>query len=213
MGEMSGLTPPAGSNLEELKMGKIVFGVGLVVGMGLTAGAWADGSGNSSYNRACPDAVVAAADAQFGQGSGAITECIRVRDRLKVVAAFNSSAVNSNNGHGQQVLNARNIYNDYTNNYGMRIGEDFKVVVVGYGAGARWLLNDAAYAATYGAPNPSDTIVLDLISKGVKFYMCQNTMAGQGWTKDDLLPGVKMVPAGVTALIDFQKRGFTYINP
>lgn len=194
-------------------MTKRFFGVGLVVGMGLVASAWADGSGNSSYNRVCPDAVAAAADAKFGEGSGAITECIRVRDRVKVVAAFNSAAVNSNNGQGQQVLNARNIYNDYTGNYGMRIGEDFKIVVVGYGAGARWLLNDGAYAAAYGVENPSDGIVLDLISKGIKFYMCQNTMAGQGWTKDDLLPGVAMVPAGVTALIDFQKRGFTYINP
>lgn len=195
------------------KMGKFRFGVMLMVGMGLGAGAYADDGGKLSSHRTCPDAVLAAADANFGAGSGAITECIRVRDDLKIVAAFNSAAVNSANGHGQQVLNARNIYNDYTSNYGMRIGNDFKVVVVGYAAGARWLLNDAAYTASYGTGNPSDTIVLDLISKGVKFYMCQNTMTGQGWTKDDLLPGVKMVPAGVTALIDFQNRGFTYINP
>lgn len=189
--------------------------VGLVVMMsvGIMPGMNAYADGDSSFYRTCPEAVTAAADAKYGAGSGELTECIRVRDDLKIVAAFNSNAVNSSNGHGQQVLNARNIYNDYTGNYGMSIGEDFKVVVVGYAAGARWLLNDAAHTATYGVANPSDSIVSDLIAKGIKFYMCQNTMAGQGWTKDDLIPGVKMVPAGVTAVIDFQNRNFSYINP
>lgn len=192
-------------------MRKVVLAVTMSSGMIFGGNAYAEGP--SPSNRTCPDAVVAAADAKYGAGSGAVTECIRVRDDVKIVAAFNSSATNASNGHGQQVLNARNIYNDYTGNYGMVAGSDFKVLVVGYAAGARWLLNDAAHMATYGVPNPSDSIVTDLIAKGVKFYMCQNTMAGQGWVKDDLLPGVKMVPAGVTALIDFQYRGFTYINP
>lgn len=188
-------------------MRKTVLGVMLIGGMAPMAGVYADD------RKRCPEAVTAAADAKFGAGSGDMTACIRVRSNLKIVAAFNNNAINPSNGHGQQVLNARNIYNDYTANYGMEAGADFKVVVIGYGAGARWLLNDAAYTATYGTANPSDTIVSDLIAKGIKVYMCQNTMAGQGWTKDDLLPGVKMVPAGVTALIDFQERGFTYINP
>lgn len=195
-------------------MRKACTAVMLVVGVGFGTVAQADGDRRGPAQwRACPDSVTAAADAKFGPGSGAMTECLRVRDDLQIVAAFNGNAVNATNGEAQQVLNVRNIYNDYTRNYGMSNSEDFRIVVVGYAAGARWLLNDTAHMATYGVANPSADIVLDLIDKGVKFYMCQNTMAGQGWIKDSLLPGVDMVPAGVTAVIDFQNRGYSYLNP
>lgn len=126
---------------------------------------------------------------------------------------MNNSDLNPRNGRSQQTLNVNNIYNDYTSNYDMVSGKDFKAVIVGYGAGARWLLNDAAYTATYGVANPSDDMIFALMAKGIKVYMCQNTMRGSGWVSSDLIPGVEMVPAGVTAVIDFQNRDYTYIVP
>lgn len=175
--------------------------------------AMADSSFNKFKNSTCPDIVTANADAFFGAGSAEKTSCISVRDDLKIVVAVNNNDVNPRNGRGQQVLNVNNIYNDYTGNYGMKSEENFKMVVVGYGSGARWLLNDAAYTSNYGIGNPSDDMVTSLLAKGVKFYMCQNTMKGSGWVNDDLIPGVQMVPAGVTAVIDFQNRDYSYIAP
>jgi len=43
--------------------------------------------------------------------------------------------------------------------------------------------------------------------------MCQNTMQGNGWVSSDLLPGVKMMPSGAVAVLDFQHRGYEYILP
>lgn len=175
--------------------------------------AMADSSEKKLKNSACPTIVTTNADAWFGAGSGDATKCIAKRDDLKIVIAMNNNDINSRNGRAQQVLNINNIYNDYTINYGMVEGEDFKAIVIGYGAGARWLLNDTAYSANYGVANPSDDMVSALIAKGIKVYMCQNTMRGNNWLSSDLIPGVEMVPAGVTAVIDFQKREYTYIVP
>ncbi len=175
--------------------------------------AMADSSFKKSKNSTCPDIVTANADAFFGVGSADKTLCISVRDDLKIVVAVNNNDINPRNGRAQQVLNINNIVNDYVSNYEMKSGENFQAIVIGYGAGARWLLNDASYSSNFGTGNPSDDMVTSLIAKGVKFYMCQNTMRGNGWVSSDLLPGVEMIPAGVTAVIDFQERKYTYIVP
>ncbi len=173
----------------------------------------ADSSFKKLKDSTCPEVVTTSADALFGVGSGDATLCIAKREDLKIVIAMNNSDLNPRNGRSQQTLNVNNIYNDYTSNYDMVSGKDFKAVIVGYGAGARWLLNDAAYTATYGVANPSDDMIFALMAKGIKVYMCQNTMRGSGWVSSDLIPGVEMVPAGVTAVIDFQNRDYTYIVP
>ena len=172
-----------------------------------------DDKEKNKYDTTCPQAVIENADFRFGDGSGEMTECLGVRDDLPIVIAFNNGVINGRNGHGQQVLNARNLHNDYVNNYDMELGSEFKAVIVGYASGARWLLNDTAFINSYGTENPSDQIVSDLIAKGMKFFMCQNTMRGNGWTKHDLIEGIMMVPAGVTAVIDYQNRGYSYIAP
>ena len=173
----------------------------------------ADSSFKKLKNSTCPEVVTTSADALFGVGSGDATLCIAKREDLKIVIAMNNSDLNPRNGRSQQTLNVNNIYNDYTDNYDMVSRKDFKAVIVGYGAGARWLLNDAAYTATYGVANPSDDMISALMAKGIKVYMCQNTMRGSGWVSSNLIPGVEMVPAGVTAVIDFQNRDYTYIVP
>ena len=173
----------------------------------------ADSSYKKLKNSTCPEVVTTSADTLFGAGSSDLTHCIAKREDLKIVVAMNNSDLNPRNGRSQQTLNVNNIYNDYTNNYDMVVGKDFKAIIIGYGAGARWLLNDAAYTATYGVANPSDDMISALIAKGIKVYMCQNTMRGNGWVSSDLIPGVEMVPAGVTAVIDFQNRNYTYIAP
>jgi intracellular sulfur oxidation DsrE/DsrF family protein len=156
--------------------------------------------------------VLESADAQFGAGSGPMTNCVAVRDGVKVVVALNSDVLNGK-GISQQVNNVANMVGDYTGSYAMVANQNFKIVAIGYGAGARWLLNDTAYMNKYGTTNPSAATVATLIGQGVKFYMCQNTMRGNNWKKDDLLPNVDMVTSGVTAVIDFQKRRYTYIAP
>lgn len=92
----------------------------------------------------------------------------------------------------------------------MVLNEDFAVTAIGYGAGGRGLLTDEAYNRRFAIStgNPSRALVESLLARGVRFSMCQNTMKANSWTKADLLSGVNMVPAGIGALVDMQKRGW-----
>lgn len=173
-----------------------------------------DGSG---ANTTCPVSIATAIDAQVGPGASAQTDCLAKRDHIKVVAALNNDDLASN-GAGQQVVNVDNMVADYAK-YGIVIGtgeDKGALVAVAYGDGARWLLTKDAYVAkvdSAATDNPSRARVEQLIAKGVKFYMCQNTMKSKKYAPGDLIANVRMVPAGVTAVIDFENRGYKYISP
>ncbi len=163
----------------------------------------------------CPPQVIADMDSQFGVGTSELTTCIQEKNDLKIVFAWNLATINSRTGLGQQVQVTRNTVNNYENLYSMQINSNFEMIAVGYAGGGRWLLTDEAFNRSYqvSSGNPSASLVESLISRGVEVYMCQNTMRGNGWQTSDLLPGVKMVPAGVVGIIDYQHLGYKYINP
>lgn len=182
--------------------------------------------------RVCPQNVVDAIDTAgiFDPTAGGampstMTLCLQNRSRLHIVIALNSSALNGSKTQAQQIGNLGNIVADYER-YAMQQGVDFNIVVVGYGAGARWLTNDVAFERFFGVDpavtenNVAAAAVAGLVAKGVKFFMCQNTMLNTkapGTTVNiktvDLLPDVNMVPAGVTAVLDFQSSGYLYLAP
>lgn len=158
----------------------------------------------------CTNEAIAAAEV-YDPGSSEYLNCIRVRDEFKVVVAWNS---NLSNGKifkttgatvGQQAVNVRNLTRDYANNYGMTHGEEYKAVVVAYASGIDWLRTTTDQA--------NQDMVNSILAQGIKIYACQNTMKAKGLVLGDLLPGVQIVPAGVSAVVDFQNRKYTYLNP
>lgn len=162
----------------------------------------------------CPPLAQSQMDNEFGRGTSAQTQCLQHRDGVKSVINVSSSAVNKS-GVGQQIVNVKNIDDNYTSMYGMKINENYEIVAVAHGAGGRWLLTDEAYNRAFGVTtgNPSRATVEGLVQKGVKFFMCQNTMRSSGWKTADIIPGVKQTPAGVTAVIDFTRSGYVPLTP
>ena len=52
-----------------------------------------------------------------------------------------------------------------------------------------------------------------LKGRGVRFYVCRNSLRAQGLREEDV-PGVcEIVPAGVTLLVELQREGYAYIKP
>ena len=47
---------------------------------------------------------------------------------------------------------------------------------------------------------------------GIKFHVCQNTMATQKVTKADMLPQADYVPSGIGDVIKLQKEGWSYVK-
>ena len=55
--------------------------------------------------------------------------------------------------------------------------------------------------------------VADALTAKVKVIACENTMRGQKLTRDDMLPALSYVPAGVTEIMTRQSEGWTYLRP
>ena len=61
--------------------------------------------------------------------------------------------------------------------------------------------------------SPTASRVADAMKANVKVLACENTMRGQKLTRDDMLPALSYVPAGVTEIMTRQSEGWAYLRP
>jgi intracellular sulfur oxidation DsrE/DsrF family protein len=54
--------------------------------------------------------------------------------------------------------------------------------------------------------------VKQLIEKGVRFVVCENTMKQRNIGKAEFIPEVEYTPAGIVELVERQERGWMYIK-
>jgi uncharacterized protein len=191
----------------------------LISGCLLSTAALAD-IDSDAQNNVCPAAFQAQADTDFGSSlngtpTSAITTCITKRHEIRNVLNMSTAVLNPKSGINQTLNNAELMIANYSGVYGIPMGQDLKINIVAHFQGGQFLLSDDAYNKLHNVTtgNPSGATVLDLLGKGVHFYLCQNTMRGNGWKTSDLIPGVEEVPGGVVALADFMARGWSVITP
>jgi intracellular sulfur oxidation DsrE/DsrF family protein len=115
-------------------------------------------------------------------------------------------------------------------------GARYKVILhVGDGEPAKWnvaLNNVANIQKDLGAANVDvelvainaglamlklDSVVggrvAEAMKAGAKVVACENSMSAQKVTRDDMLPGIGYVTAGVVELMQRQREGYAYIRP
>ena len=61
--------------------------------------------------------------------------------------------------------------------------------------------------------SPTGSRGADAMKANVKVIACENTMRGQKLTRDDMLPALSYVPAGVTEIMTRQNEGWAYLRP
>ncbi len=119
--------------------------------------------------------------------------------------------------------------NAWTNNVGSglarveRLVEDYELIgvprdelhisVVLHGEAGYWLLKDGPYRAFTRTEqgNPNRLLVEKLLGCGVSVEVCGLEMKERGWSKDDLLQGITVVPGAYQRIVDLQSRGYAYI--
>jgi intracellular sulfur oxidation DsrE/DsrF family protein len=132
--------------------------------------------------------------------------------------------------------NIRNMIKDYEGSHGI---DNWEIVAVVHSGGWGMLVKDGymftnAPGEGGGTPgvktlsNQFQGQVEDLIDQGVRFLFCQNTTRGMinrgnlptvnesasgGGATEALIDGVEYTTAGVTAIADLQKRGYSYVQP
>jgi len=78
-----------------------------------------------------------------------------------------------------------------------------EIEIVAYGPGIGILKADSV----------AGNRVREALGSGVAVVACENTMQNQKLTREDMLPGIGYVPAGVVELIKRQQQGWAYIKP
>ena len=158
----------------------------------------------------CTDAAIDGAEAYDPGSSGALT-CIKKRSGFDIVVTWNSNAHNpkifNTTGAkvGQQVVNVRNLVRDYSTNYGMEHGSEYNAVIVAYAGGLDWLRTTT--------DQQNQDFVNAQLAAGIRIFACLNTMKAKGLKVADLIHGVEVVPAGVTAVVDFVNQKYRSLVP
>lgn len=92
--------------------------------------------------------------------------------------------------------NAKNVQTD--------LGKDqVDIEIVAYGPGIGMLKLDSEAGGR----------VTEAIGDGVKVVACENTMTNQKVSKDDMLPKIGYVKAGVVEIMQKQQQGYAYLRP
>jgi intracellular sulfur oxidation DsrE/DsrF family protein len=85
-----------------------------------------------------------------------------------------------------------------------------QITVVTHSKGIDFLLD----GATDKNGNPYNIPVEELMAKGVKFDVCNNTLVGRKIDPKTVIPGAVIVPSGVAEVAKLQaKEGYVYVKP
>ncbi len=138
---------------------------------------------------------------KFGPGVMEGLHCNERRSKVRMVMQVNQYA---QGGKPYGFRNLGNIVKDFEMTHGI---ENWKIAVVVHSGGGNLVLKDSA------ANDYVSDIQEWVAHPNVDVYFCLNTAAAKGWKTDQIIEGVKFVPAGLSAIMDFQYRGYKYVQP
>lgn len=89
--------------------------------------------------------------------------------------------------------------------------ENMKLALVLHGRAGKDVLDQDSYRSRFDTDNPNRVLVAALIAEGVEIYLCGQTAAYLGYSKQELLPDVTLALSAMTALVRLQSQGYQLI--
>lgn len=90
--------------------------------------------------------------------------------------------------------------------------EKIDMVVVVHFKGTPLIMNDAAYEKAFGVANPNTALIDELAAKGVKFFVCGQSLRMRGYTDTPRNPNIKVTEAALVATTTFQLKGYAVLS-
>lgn len=88
---------------------------------------------------------------------------------------------------------------------------DVDIVVVLHGDATSAALSNDAYQHIHGVKHPHAELIALLHSAGVKLLVCGQALARKGYDPKQVRPDVSIAVSAVTAVANYQSRGYSYI--
>jgi intracellular sulfur oxidation DsrE/DsrF family protein len=74
-------------------------------------------------------------------------------------------------------------------------------------------LSEAAFATRFsGETNPNAELIRQLTAAGVSVRLCGQSMAANGFAREELNPGVRVDVAAITTIATLQLKGYAVIQ-
>jgi len=90
--------------------------------------------------------------------------------------------------------------------------ENIKVAIVVHGTTSLDVTQDTYYGEKHdGAKNANIEVIKALMAEGVQFYICGQSAAFRGVTRENIIPGVQFSHSAMTAHALLQKEGYALI--
>jgi intracellular sulfur oxidation DsrE/DsrF family protein len=95
------------------------------------------------------------------------------------------------------------------------MGTQGRIIGIFHGHTAYLIVNDKPYNAYRLAEtgNPYKKLIMTLMEQGIQIEACAVSMRNNGWSNEDLLPGVKVNAGAIGRLIQLVQGGFVQIQP
>lgn len=199
--------------------------------------------GNKHTDDACPVGLVTGMtiDEEFGAGINDITRCIENRKRIKMVMQVNNACRDTavtldpatatglkldNHANtcgatrGFGIAQMKNMIKDWVITHGMP-AESLDLNIIVHDGGGSMLMKNPANQLKPAVEELLNGTIPGAEGVKVKFHFCMNTVRGMAKKVNKtpaqivmgVIPGVTYVTGGLTALADFQKEGYYYIQP
>ena len=137
-------------------------------------------------------------EAKFGTDVLGKMRCNERRSKVRMVMQVNAY---EQNGRPYGFRNLEKIIKDLEMTHGI---DNWRIAVVIHSGGGRF----ADKGNTY-----EDLVKGYANHDNIDVYYCLNTAAARKQTTDDIIEEIQFVPAGLSAIMDFQYQGYKYIQP
>lgn len=100
-------------------------------------------------------------------------------------------------------------------NFYANAGYDMKkirVVAVIHYTSTPSVLSDESHMFEFKKPNPNTAVINELSQKGVKFYVCGQSLIARKLNTYKRNPNIKVVPGAIVALSHFQQIGYSILK-
>ena len=126
-------------------------------------------------------------------------------------AIFDVDREQADPGDSNPIISSLHRFYNMHARYGVP-AENIRLAFVLHGHSTKDALSNSKYKETYQVDNPNIKLIKTLSDMGVDMFICGQSMSYHGYTKEDLLPEIKVALSAMTVLTTFQMDGYGMIK-
>ena len=90
--------------------------------------------------------------------------------------------------------------------------KNITVVGVSHASNTKSILTNEAYKKRYGVDNPNIELIQELTEKGVKLFVCGQSLKARGYNQNEVNPNIGLSVSALTVMTTYQLTGYAALK-